>query len=80
MPLTFCNFPNTDVLSVSSNLCVRAWKQQHPNGLIDAYEKYWDELNDADRKVYQLQYLLSVRVVFDSVSAPDMDRQECEAT
>jgi len=34
------------------NLCARAWKQQQPNGLIDAYEKYWNELNDADRKIW----------------------------
>ena len=61
------SFPHADVLSVSSNLCVRAWKEQHPNGLTDAYEKYWNELNDADRMVNQLQYLLSVGGVFDSV-------------
>jgi len=68
MSLTFCkSFPNADVLSVSSNLCARAWKEQHPNGLTDAYEKYWNKLNDADCKVYQLQYLLSIRGVFDSV-------------
>ncbi|KIM78759.1 hypothetical protein PILCRDRAFT_10980 [Piloderma croceum F 1598] len=34
------------------NLCARAWKEQHPNGLTNAYEKYWNELNDADRKIW----------------------------
>jgi len=68
MSLTFCkSFPSADVLLVSSNLCACAWKEQHLNSLTNAYEKYWNELNDTNHKVYQLQYLLSIRGVFDSV-------------
>jgi hypothetical protein len=58
MSLTFCNFPDPDVFSVSSNLCACAWKEKHLNGLNDAYKKYWNKLNDANRKVYQLQYFI----------------------
>ena len=68
MSLTFCkSFPNADILLESTNLCARAWKEQHPNSLTNAYKKYWNELNDTNRKVYQLWNLLSIRCVFKSV-------------
>ena len=58
LSIIFHNFSVIDIPLILSNLCARAWKEQHPNGLTDAYEKYWNQLNDADRKVYQHYIIL----------------------
>lgn len=74
--VSFSQYVDTDfdVLFVCRNLCACAWKEKHPNGLTDAYEKYWDRLSDANRKVrgcyiFPVLYLMSFLKIWIDKSA-----------
>jgi hypothetical protein len=78
MSLTFCDSLNADILLVSSQVISVRVLGRNNTRMASPMHTRSIGMNSMMLIARYINILLSVRVVFDIVSTPDMDRQECE--